>query len=264
MEVVLHYRSQQDNLLELQAIVGQVLRAFRTRPVSRFRPWFPYNEQQLPLKPVKWPPTISCEEAGRIQQLFRTSEPLLASQSYDCTEYLQEFLPNTSCVHTEENLLEFLPDVGRKALDRAQSVDVNVLSGPSEEGLLRKQKSFRHSWSVSGPGQSLGGTAITLSKELQTNLELFELHPFCRARWTIEQLNCSSQILEDVWTRLSSAIKHKELPTCNAKIDGDLSQIWVFCDLLYCEYVGKLLKQKLSLAGKINLSVHKHGVIFSM
>ncbi|KAG7219744.1 hypothetical protein INR49_018837, partial [Caranx melampygus] len=66
-----------------------------------------------------------------------------------------------------------------------------------------------------------------------------------------------------VWRSLSRSVRSSRLPTCNANIQRERAEIWVFCDVLYSEQVGRLLKEELQLSGRISLSVRRLGNVFS-
>ncbi|XP_030049057.1 shieldin complex subunit 3 [Microcaecilia unicolor] len=247
VDVVLHYRPNQNDPNKLQNLVEKVLKKFSTRRLPEFIPWFP-NDLKLPFKPKMLPPVISGDEVEDIERLSGGSELCFAPPAYDCTVGLLEFKPSLN---------------KRLSLLRAQSVPVEGACGLLEKEPVSRKAEFRRSWSVSSPRCSVKERIVPLSQELQKILERQKLCSFHRSRWTIESSNCD-QTLEDVWVKLNRMIKHHELPTCNATVQRDMNQIWVFCDVLYCEYVGNLLKERLTLTGKINLIVHKHGVIFSI
>lgn len=99
---------------------------------------------------------------------------------------------------------------------------------------------------------------------MQDILEALNLHSLYRSRWTIEHNVCKIQTLQEIWAKFNHLIIHNELLSCNAIIKRHLGQIWVFCDVNYCEYVGNVLKKRLALKGKIKLFMHIHSVIFSM
>ncbi|XP_031413110.1 shieldin complex subunit 3 [Meleagris gallopavo] len=249
MEVVLHYRPHQRDLTELQKFAEAAVKEFPIRQLPRFTPWFPNDLYRLPLKPKKQPPVISSEEAEELKQLTTPSEYIVESPSYDCTKNLLEFQSDVNhgqtLIHTQN---------GRRQINLE-----NQGEPPSNE----KQK-LKRSWSVSLNSPKLKEKILPLSKELQNNLERLKLHAFYRAKWTIEQSNCSNQNLEDIWIKLNRLIKQNELPSCNATIQRSLGQIWIFCDILYCEYIRNILREKLSLTDKMDLFVHKFGIIFSL
>ncbi|XP_006899434.1 PREDICTED: uncharacterized protein LOC102849574 [Elephantulus edwardii] len=247
-EVILYYRPESDPT-QLPKITEQVIQDFPTRPLSRFIPWFPHDRSKFILKPERSPPVISDETAEEVKHDFTILEHEVTSQSYDCTLYLLEFQPN---LKIKRHLLQ-----------------PHTLNGHTNSGNLDKQsgKQKQHrqrSWSVSVPNSSCPENIFPLSKKLQDTVKALDLNSFYRARWTIEHAMCDSQTLEDIWVKLSRIIRHNELPSCNATIQRHLGQIWVFCDIMYCEYVGSLLKERLALTGKIYLFVRKYGVIFSM
>uniref|UniRef100_A0A8B9JVA2 Zgc:101664 n=1 Tax=Astyanax mexicanus TaxID=7994 RepID=A0A8B9JVA2_ASTMX len=102
------------------------------------------------------------------------------------------------------------------------------------------------------------------SRQFHMAIQTFGLHHHQRAKWIICELNCAPNSIEEVWSRLSHAIKHSRLPTCNANLQRSLAQIWVYSDVFYCEYIGHFLRHKLQLSGEINLAVHKLGNIFKL
>ncbi|XP_037229422.1 shieldin complex subunit 3 isoform X6 [Falco biarmicus] len=249
MDMVLHYRPHQRDLVKLQKLAEAAVKEFPIRQLPRFTPWFPNNLNRLPLKPKKRPPVVSCEEAEELKQLSTPSEYVTESSDYDCTKYLLEF--QSSMKHGQ-------------ALVKEQTVRTSVnLENQGELPANGKQK-LKRSWSVSLPSPKLKEEILPLSQELQTNLERLKLHAFYRAKWIIEQSNCNNQNLEEIWIKLNRLIKQNELPSCNATIQRSVGQIWIFCDILYCEYVRNILRNKLSLTDKMNLLVNKFGVIFSL
>lgn len=247
-EVILHYRPYESDPTQLPKIAEKAMQDFPTRPLSRFIPWFPHDGSKLPLKPKGSPPVISGEAAEDVKQYLTISKHDIKSQSYDCTVDLLEFQPSLK----KQHLIQ--PDTLNKHTDSGN------LDKKSEKGKQHK----RRSWSVSLANNNCTENIFPLSKKLQDILEPLNLHSFYRARWTIEHNVCNNQTLEDIWPKLNRIIRHNELPSSNATIQRHLGQIWVFCDIKYCEYVGNVLKRRLALNGKIKLFVHKYGVIFSM
>ncbi|EOB08396.1 hypothetical protein Anapl_06430, partial [Anas platyrhynchos] len=249
MEVVLHYRPHQKDLIELQKIAQAAVKDFPIRQLPRFTPWFPSDLCRLPLKPKKQPPVISSEEAEELKQLSSPSEYIVGSPSYDCTKNLPEFQSNVNHGQT---------------LVQTQNVHRPVNLENQGEPPSNGEHKLKRSWSVSVHSPKLKEKILPLSRELQNSLERLKLHAFYRAKWTIGQSTCSNQNLEDVWIKLNRLIKHNELPSCNATIQRSVGEIWIFCDILYCEYVRNILREKLSLTNKMNLLVHKFGIIFSL
>ncbi|XP_045350758.1 shieldin complex subunit 3 [Leopardus geoffroyi] len=248
-EVILHYRPYENDPTQLSKIAEKALQDFPTRPLSRFIPWFSHDGSKLPLKPKRSPPVISEEAAEDVKLYLTISEHDVKSQSYDCTIDLLEFQPN---LKKEKHLIQ-----SRTLNEQTNSGN---LDKQSEKGRQHKKRF----WSVSLPNSNCTENIFPLSKKLQDSLKALNLHSLYRARWTIEHTICNNQTLEDIWAKLNQIIRHNELPSCNATIQRHLDQIWVFCDIMYCEYVGNLLKGRLALTGKMNLCVRKYGVIFSM
>lgn len=247
-EVILHYRPHEKDPTQLAKITEKAIQDFPTHPLSRFIPWFPQDGSKRPLKPKRLPPVISREAAESVKEYLAISEPSVKSQSYDCTV----------------DLLEFQPSLEMQHLLQSRVLNEQTKSGTPGSNSGNGKQHRKRSWSVSLASKQCPEKSFPLSKELQASLKTLQLHSLHRARWTLEYSACNKQTLEDIWTKLSRLIRHNELPSCNATIQRQLGQIWVFCDIMYCEYVGGLLKERLSLIGKINLFVHKYGVIFSM
>uniref|UniRef100_A0A8D3DXZ1 Uncharacterized protein n=1 Tax=Scophthalmus maximus TaxID=52904 RepID=A0A8D3DXZ1_SCOMX len=99
----------------------------------------------------------------------------------------------------------------------------------------------------------------SLSQLFDRVVSAHRLHLRQRAKWVIREHNCGA-----VWRTLSRSVRRAGMPTCNANIQRDRAEIWVFCDVLYSEQVGRLLKAELQLTGTIVLSVHRQGNVFSM
>ncbi|NXG51605.1 SHLD3 protein, partial [Psilopogon haemacephalus] len=249
MEVVLHYRPYHRDQIKLQKFAEAAVKEFPIRQLPRFTPWFPNDLSRLPLKPKKQPPVISCEEAEELKQLSTTSDCVTGSPDYDCTKNLLEFQSNVTHGQT---------------LIQAQSVHRSIKVESQGELPPNGREKLKRSWSVSLPCPKLKEKILPLSEELQNNLERLKLHAFYRAKWTIEQSICNNQTLEDIWVKLNKLIKQNELPSCNATIQRSVGQIWIFCDILYCEYVRNILREKLCLMEKMNLIVHKFGIILSL
>ncbi|XP_007457165.1 PREDICTED: uncharacterized protein LOC103074416 [Lipotes vexillifer] len=247
-EVILHYRPYVSETTQLPKIAEKAIQDFPTRPLSRFIPWFPHDGSRLPLKPKRLPPVISEEATEDVKQYLTISEHDIKLQSYDCTV----------------DLLEFQPNLKKKHLIRSHTLNEQTNSGSLDKQSEKGKRHKKRSWSVSLPSSNCTESIFPLSEKLQDSLKALNLHSFYRARWTIEHTICNNQTLEDIWEKLNRIIRCNELPSCNATIQRHLGQIWVFCDVMYCEYVGSLLKGRLALTGKINLFVHKYGLIFSM
>ncbi|XP_060091892.1 shieldin complex subunit 3 [Heteronotia binoei] len=246
MEVVLHYRPWQKDPTVLQKITEEALKEFPVRKLPSFRPWFPSHSCKLPFKPKRRPPVISAEEAEQVKHHLAVPETVCGSLIYDCTAVLLEFNSDIQA--------------GQRIQAEYGKINSSSLGKQSENGSMK----LRRSWSVSVPRSDLKDKILPLSRELQSILDNLKLHAFYRARWIIEPSTFNNQTLEDIWVKLNQMIKHNELPSCNATIQRHENQIWVFCDILYCEYVGSNLRKKLNLGGIMNLFVHRHGVIYSL
>nr|XP_061835966.1 shieldin complex subunit 3-like [Nerophis lumbriciformis]XP_061835967.1 shieldin complex subunit 3-like [Nerophis lumbriciformis] len=117
----------------------------------------------------------------------------------------------------------------------------------------------KRSWSVLASRGAVQRSP-SLSKRFCGSVALHGLHPQQRSKWVISQHNCGPQDLEQVWR----AVQRCSLATANANIQRERAEIWVFCDLLHSEQVGRVLKERLELAGTIGLFVHRRGRVFSL
>uniref|UniRef100_A0A3Q0R3A5 Zgc:101664 n=1 Tax=Amphilophus citrinellus TaxID=61819 RepID=A0A3Q0R3A5_AMPCI len=108
-----------------------------------------------------------------------------------------------------------------------------------------------------------GPSSQSLSKQFHHTVSIHGLHLRQRAKWVIRELNCGTAgNIEEVGGIRS--VRSSRLPTCNANIQRERAEIWVFCDVLHSEQVGRFLKDELKLSGRISLTVHRLGNIFSM
>ncbi|XP_061528668.1 shieldin complex subunit 3 [Phycodurus eques] len=122
----------------------------------------------------------------------------------------------------------------------------------------------KRSWNVLA-AKGVHQPSPSLSKRFHHTLSVHALHPHQRSKWVINQHNCGAAgDIEKVWQALSRATRRGGLPTCNANIQRERAEIWVFCDVAYCEQVGLFLKGRLQLLGSIRLHVHKLGDILSL
>ncbi|XP_063050859.1 shieldin complex subunit 3 [Engraulis encrasicolus] len=241
MDVVLHYRSS--NGVDLGDMVVFTERAFedfprRVPPV--FAPWFPsLNVGHLPIRPFKTPPIIRAEDIRALSTL----EPQSAEPLPTCASIGNE---------TRETSQENQHAGGRPTDD--------VCDTPRDSECDQK---FRRSWTVFSSGVKLYKNTKTFSQAFQKVIEKHRLQIHQRVKWIIDQVNCESSHIESVWVKLTRAVRHSELPTCNANFQRRAAQIWIFCDVLYSEHVGNFVKTEFNLNGHIRLAVHKHGVIFT-
>ncbi|KAL7885088.1 hypothetical protein AOLI_G00078580 [Acnodon oligacanthus] len=234
MDVCLHTKKDQDNVV---FIAERALQDFPCRALPAFTPWFPSTaDRSLPIKPKNAPPVISSKRP-------RSSRCLPSSELEVCGSPC----PSDEEVHKRK------PSTSPGAADGTGPAQVESVS-----------EKFKRSWSVFSHKTKTNESTQSFSRPFHRTIETYSLHFHQRAKWIIGELNCAPQSLEEVWTKLSHAIKHSRLPTCNANFQRNLAQIWVYCDILYCEFVGNFLRQKLQLSGEITLAVHKLGSIFQL
>uniref|UniRef100_A0A8C5M072 Shieldin complex subunit 3 n=1 Tax=Leptobrachium leishanense TaxID=445787 RepID=A0A8C5M072_9ANUR len=249
MEVVVHYRPSLFQQEELHKITAGALEDFPVRHLLPFLPWFPCCLQSFALKPQLCPPFISEEDVLDLSLPPANPEYVGSSKTYDCTV----------------DLLEFMPSVGKKKEDQCDKVIIT-----REETFINEQAAdpgrpeYRRSWSISTVRGNQPGTIMPLSEELKVHLNQLVLYPLHRGWWTIVPSICNGHNIEEAWIKLNGLIRHHLLPSCHATMQRDTSQIWIFCDLQYCEHTALCLKKELNLTGKMDLRVRKHGVILSL
>ncbi|XP_063819260.1 trafficking protein particle complex subunit 13 isoform X2 [Pseudophryne corroboree] len=251
-EVVVHYRTSQNRLEDLQQIAAGSLERFPLRRLPTFCPWFPDHVQNFILKPLTRPPLISVELCSKIS--YDTFDPV-------------NVVPFMYCDPTP-NLLEFKPNIQTKKVEDGQIVTTkkdDFICDPQAMGeSISKENPSVRSWSICTRRASNGEPIIAASEQLKDTLERLQLNLFHRGRWTILPSVCGALSLEDIWGKLSRLMRHCVLPSCNATMQRHIPEIWIFCDLRYCAHIGTLVKSELKLCGRIDFFVHKHGIILMM
>lgn len=209
----------------------KLLEPFPCRTPSVFTPWFPTasGDRPLPLRPVKRAPVITCLADSSAAE----------GRPYDgVSDPPGPLLPVSPHSRHEKE----------KYKDGATGSPVR-----------------RSSWSVITQRGVLEPSSQSLSKQFHHTVSIHGLHLRQRAKWVIRELNCGTAgNIEEVWRTLSRSVQSSRLPTCNANIQRERAEIWVFCDVLHSEQVGRFLKDELKLSGQISLTVHRLGNIFSM
>ncbi|XP_029494501.1 shieldin complex subunit 3 [Oncorhynchus nerka] len=246
MDVLLHYKSIDGSLKILVDKTEKALEDFPCRVLPVFTPWFPpESDKLLPIRPLKSPPIISLEDLENIQTHLQSAEPLLTS--HPCAESIQNLA---------------LTSLGRSTLHVQACSEFGTSA--QHKDTLHSEREVKRSWSVfSQRGLYIHNTQ-TFSKQFHKVVWRHGLHMRQRAKWVIDKLNFVTGDIEHTWRGLNRAIRNSMLPTCNANIQRDLTQICVFCDVLYCEYVGNYLKEEFQVTGQITLFVHRLGDIFTL
>ncbi|XP_058245469.1 shieldin complex subunit 3 [Hemibagrus wyckioides] len=242
MDVCLHYKGDQDKSNELVSISEKALEDFPRRVLPIFTPWFPSGtDVSCAIKPKKAPPVISFHQ----------------QKSDECFPQQPEFVFSSSrCTYDHE---KFVDTGKRKLISSPTSADEHTRA--DFEDVAKKRK---RSWSVLPPKTKTPQRTQDISRHLQKTVQRYGLDLHQRAKWIISELNCAPQSIEEVWSKLSHAINHAKLPTCNANYQRNLIQIWVYCDISYCEYIGNFLRETFQLSGELTLAVHKLGDIFKL
>ncbi|XP_034548873.1 shieldin complex subunit 3 [Notolabrus celidotus] len=276
-DVVVHYHpGSAVGTRSLLETTEKLLEPFPCRTPPVFTPWFPPTaDLHLPIRPAKPAPVITCtgdllpsdsrphahttlsqlREAaadGPVSEqphggvTVRTSaDPRIPEESV--SETPNHLLPSSHFNEPETQISRLSPDEHRHVLP--------VTNSPR-----------KRSWSVFTQRGVLLQSPQSLSKPFHHAVSKHRLHLRQRAKWVISQDNCGgAEDIEQVWRSLSRLVRtSSRLPSCNANIQREQAEIWVFCDVLQAEQVGRFLKEELQLAGRISLSVHRLGNIFSM
>ncbi|CAL8343952.1 unnamed protein product [Lota lota] len=257
-DVVLHYKpADAGQLSSLIWRTETALEPFHCRVLPAFTPWFPStSDRLLPIRPSKPAPPA---HGYNLTPSTRPSQGKLGKSK------------DVSCIPNPPHYpLPPLAPAGQPSPpnntspDKARLVPENMTPKPVS-GTHIRDGAVKRSWSVvAHNGLPLQSTP-SLSKHFHKMVTKHGLHLQQRARWLIGQHNwVSSGEMEQVWRQLNRSIKSSSLPTCNANIQREQRQIWVFCDVLYSEHVGKYLKEELPLSGQITLSVPKLGNILTL
>ncbi|KAM6931357.1 shieldin complex subunit 3 [Xenentodon cancila] len=243
-DVVVHYRSGSAEVLSsLLQRTEKLLEPFTCRTPPVFAPWFPPSPSdcQVPLRPAKPAPSIVSVD-GFLTVTKAGTENRPQSQRAE----------TTSDSRATDGLWVSEPPnnvVSKREVATPPQTDKD---GPP----------LRRSWSVFIQRGVLLPSLQSPSKRFGHMVSSHRLHPHQRAKWTITGQNCRD--IEKVWCSLTRSVRSSRLPTCNANIQRERAEIWVFCDVLYSEQVGRFLKEELQLSGAISLSVHRQGNVFSM
>ncbi|XP_035514671.1 shieldin complex subunit 3 [Morone saxatilis] len=249
-DVVLHYPSGSSaGLSSLVERTEQLLEPFPCRTLPVFRPWFPSSaDRHRPIRPARPAPVIIKPHTDTDLNTLQRPEPRETTttpqkRKRDVSETAAPPPPLSLCNE---------PEISRSPPDRLRD-GVPVTDSP-----------IKRSWSVFTQKGVLLQSAQSLSTQLHHVVSDHKLHLRQRVKWVISQHNCDSRDMEQVWQTLSRSIRCSRLPTCNANIQRERAEIWVFCDVVHCEQAGRFLKDELRLSGRIGLSAHRLGHIFSM
>lgn len=276
-DVVLHYQpGSAAGLSSLLERTEKLLESFPCRTPPIFSPWFPSAADcHLPIRPAKPAPIITCSgdvvisesrpHAHTAHNKLQTPDPedLVAQRPHECShaETIRHESPQKPkedvCVSETPNHL--LP----ASLFNKPERKISRLS--PDDGFPVTDSPAKRSWSVFPQKGVLLQSSQSLSKRFRHMVSVHRLHLRQRVKWVISEHNCgAARNLEQVWQAVSRCVRSSRLPTCNANIQRERAEIWVFCDLLHSEQVGRFLKEELQLSGRISLSVHRLGNIFSM
>lgn len=280
-DVVLHYQpGSAAGLSSLLERTEKLLESFPCRTPPVFTPWFPtVADCHLPIRPARPAPVITCTgdlPVSESKPHTHTAQSKLQKLDNDCliAEGLHE-CPHAETTGTPCEKPQNCKDVcSSKAPNRLLSASlcnkpergISRLSPEKHrEGFPVTDSPIKRSWSVFAQRGALLQSSQSLSKQFHHMVSIHRLHLRQRVKWVIGQHNCgAARDIEQVWQAMSRSVRSSKLPTCNANIQRERAEIWVFCDVLYSEQVGRLLKDELQLCGRISLSARRLGNIFSL
>ncbi|KAF3695270.1 putative protein FLJ26957 [Channa argus] len=280
-DVVLHYQpGSAAGLSSLIERTEKLLEPFPYRTPPVFTPWFPTTtiDCRLPIRPAKPAPVVTYSGdlffSDNRPQTPRTAtetnkwqEPKVgANVTYkhhdnpgsDTRTSPEKRQKSKDAVCISETSNHLLPASPRNKPERR----VTGLSCGKQQ---QKDCPIKRSWSIFTHRGVLLQNSQSLSKQFRHMVFTHRLHLRQRAKWVISEDNCEgARDIEQVWQTLSRSVQRTRLPTCNANIQRERAEIWVFCDVLYSEQVGRFLKDELHLSGRISLSIHRLGNILSL
>ncbi|XP_029294741.1 shieldin complex subunit 3 [Cottoperca gobio] len=271
-DVVLHYQpGSSAGLSSLLERTEKLLESFPRRIPPVFTPWSPTAaDHHLPIRPAKPAPVITC--SGDLHFSDSRTHPHTAQIQLQKSEVdglvakrLQDRPPaETPPQNTQEPKDAACISEAPNHLFPEREVTVLPLE-KHKDGLAVTDSPVKRSWSIFTQKGGLLQSSPSLSKQFHHMVSVHRLHLHQRAKWVISQHNCGAdRDMEQVWRTLSLSVRSSRLPTCNANIQRERAEIWVFCDVLHSEQVGRLLKAELQLSGRIGLSVHRLENIFTM
>lgn len=172
------------------------------------------------------------------------------------------WFPSASDAHKPIKPLKPAPLISSSDL---QSVSLR-LEEPADASDRRKPEAKRskRSWCVITDRSAPLKITRSFSRLFRKSIEKHGLHLHQRVRWVVCERNCGARSMEELWLDLNRAIRRSRMPTCNANYQRALAQIWLYCDVFYCEYIGNFLKQEFQLSGQITLTGHKLGDIVKL
>lgn len=279
-DVVLHYQpGSGDGLGALLEQTQKLLEPFPCRPPPVFTPWFPAAAgRHLPIRPAKPAPVITTSDQilasdsrPHAHTAEAVTEPLteikLRKPKVDnCPAERRHGRPHAEATRAPRDGVCLSENVPPASLFNKPDREVTRPSPDKHrEGFSVTDSPVKRSWSVSAQKSVLPQSSQSLSKQFRHMVSTHRLHLRQRVRWVIGQHNCGeAKDIEQVWRALNRFVRSSRLPTCNANIQRERAEIWVFCDVLCSEQVGCFLKDELQLSGRISLAVHRLGNIFSM
>ncbi|CAL1615091.1 unnamed protein product [Knipowitschia caucasica] len=258
-DVVLHYKSGPDQ--DLSTLIGtteKLLAPFPCRPPQVFSPWFPsIVDRHLPLRPARPPPRIPS-----------TPDPIPETRGINRpTEDSNQTTPTKGHVNSTE-IRGLSPSLDQPEEDRGILLVPETPPDPGLQVQTKPETPSKRCWTVfrhrvRTKDQSRVQIRVqTSSRRFLQTVSKLQLQDRQRVKWIIDKNNCRD--MEQVWRSLCRPTASSLPSSCNAHMNRDQAQIWVYCDVVQSEAVGLTLKQELSLRGTISLWERIKGHIYSL
>jgi len=239
-------------------LTHRALQEFPSRVLPRFKPWFPSaSDAHKPIRPLKPAPLISSEDLQsvslRLEDASDRTKPIESE-----AERSKPWFPSASDPHKPIKPLKPAPLISSEDL---QSVSLRLEDASDRTKPIERSK---RSWCVITDRSAPLKIPRSFSRLFLKTVEKHGLHLRQRVKWVVCERNCGARSMEELWLDLNRVIRRSRMPTCNANYQRALPQIWLYCDVFYCEYIGNVLKQEFQLSGQITLTAHKLGDIVQL
>ncbi|XP_048589722.1 shieldin complex subunit 3 isoform X2 [Nematostella vectensis] len=163
-------------------------------------------------------------------------------------EDLQEFCP----VYNKR-----IPSIGHNELSNAFKITPNDWSSEAV-------------WCASAVSRKERQSAKTSPCNSDNNLvvacrEKYKIGDFRRGKWILKEgLSKKSLSINVCWKKLCFQIKRGEFPHCNARLQLEAKEIWIYCDFFNCMEIFHATCQCLPGIETMSFHVHPHGAVISL
>ncbi|XP_039509093.1 shieldin complex subunit 3 isoform X3 [Pimephales promelas] len=265
-------------LLELRDVVlltQRVLQDFPNTILPEFKPWFPSaSDSRKPIRPRKPPPLISSSEIithqipneipNKIPHQIPNEIPhqIPNEITHQILNEIPHQIPNEIPHEIPHQIPNEIPHQIPNEI--THQIPREASDSRSQSKPVPDPQRFERSWCVISHRSAPLRIPRSFSRPFRRIIEDHGLDLRQRVKWVVCERNCGSRDMEDLWRDLIRAVRRSRMPSCNANFQRALAQIWLYCDVRYCEDIGDFLKQEFQLCGKITLTVHKLGELIKL